>query len=703
MRQQLFFEAYLEDFNRISVYMSKQSYEGQSKFFYLQDEKGKMEELTILTVLPTSKGYNKYSLRIPHEIELGHEYIVWHQGARQTVLKTGHIVKTKKFDEMFYYSKEDLGATYSPKETRFVLWSPMASQVGVYFHNQFHEMKREEKGIYTLTIHQDLHLVPYCYHIRIDGEWVESLDPYGKSSLANSHLSVVIDESKIVRQPSSLSIQKNNTEAILYECSVRDLTAQAQIGVTHPSQYLGFVEENETTQAKRTGFSYLKELGVTHLQLLPVLDFASIDENHPQLFYNWGYDPVQYMTLEGSYSSNPNDAFCRMQEFCHLVDTCHKNGLKVVMDVVFNHVFELDNMCLQKIMPNYYFQINEQGQLSNGSWCGNDFDSTRLMARKYIKDCCKRLVAFYQIDGLRFDLMGILDVDTINEVKKECEKIKPGFMVYGEGWNMPCFLDEAKRATIVNDYKMNHVAFFSDRFRDVVKGKTNIESVNEKGYCSGDTSYIGLFKDVLSASVTGSYWAPYFISPQNVINYVECHDNQTCWDKLKECCKEDTREVRIQRHCMCIAATLFAQGIPFLHCGQEFARTKYGKHNTYNDSDKINGVDYERRNTYNVIVEYTKQCIQLRKKYDCFKYDTTEKIKKNVYFEAIEGQALAYHMKDEKNDMIVCFNPTRNIFQYAMNEEYRIIFYDGIVQEERIYKNIILQPLSVVVLRKEIS
>ena len=700
MRQQQYFEAYLEDFNRIAVYMSKQSYEGQSKVFYLQDESGNMEELTILTVVPTSKNYNKYTLRIPHDIVLGHEYIVWHQGARQTVLKTGYIVKTKKFDEMYAYLKDDLGANYTKTSTRFVLWSPMASKAGVYIREKYYEMQRQEKGTFSLTMNGDLSGVSYYYHVYIDGQWIETLDPYGKSSCANSKYSVVIDESKIQSQDYELPPHKDNTDAIIYECSIRDFTSQAGIGVTHPSQYLGFVEENEATKAKRTGFSYLKELGITHVQLLPILDFASIDEKHPNLFYNWGYDPVQYMTLEGSYSSNPDDAYCRMQEFMTLVNTCHKNGIRVILDVVFNHVFELDTMCLQKIMPNYFFQINEQGHLSNGSWCGNDYDSTRIMARKYIVDCCKHLVSLYKIDGLRFDLMGILDVDTLNEVKKECSQLRPGFMIYGEGWNMPCFLDEEKRASIDNAHKMNDVAMFSDRFRDVVKGKTNIESVNEKGYCSGDTSFIGLFKDVLSASVTSSYWQPYFTSPQHALNYVECHDNQTCWDKLKECCKEDNRENRIMRHCMCIAATIFAQGIPFLHSGQEFARTKYGKANTYNDSDHINCINYDRRDMYNMIVEYTKQCIQLRKKYDCFAYKTAQKIKECVSFDEIEGQALAYRMKDEKNDMIVCFNPTWNTFNYFLNDEYQVLFYDGTVQEKRFYRSIVLQPLSVIVLRR---
>lgn len=700
MRQQIYFEAYLEDFNKITVYMSKQSYEGQSKFFYLQDELGNMEELMILTILPTSRGYNKYTLRIPHAIALGHEYTVWHQGARQTVLKTGYIVKTKKFDELYAYTENDLGANYTKNATRFVLWSPTASKAGVYIKDKYYEMKKGVKGTFTLTMNGDLHLVPYYYHIYIDGAWVETLDPYGKSSCANSKYSVVIDESRIQGKTYNLPSMQSNTDAILYEASIRDFTSQANIGITHPAQYLGFVEENETTKAKRIGFSYLKELGITHVQLLPILDFASVDEKHPDLYYNWGYDPIQYMTLEGSYSSNPEDAFARMQEFRTLVDKCHEAGLRVVLDVVFNHVFELDTMCLQKMVPNYYFQINEHGQLSNGSWCGNDMDSTRIMARKYILDCCKHLASLYQIDGLRFDLMGVLDIDTINLVKKECSKIRKHFMVYGEGWNMPCFLDEEKRASIFNEHCLEDVAMFSDRFRDVVKGKTNIESVCDKGYCTGDTQMIGIFKDVLTASSTAQYWEPYFSSPQHVINYVECHDNQTCWDKLKECCKEDTRENRMKRHCLCIAATLFAQGIPFIHCGQEFARTKYGKHNTYNDSDKINCVDYDRRDKYNEIVEFTKQCILIRKSYRCFAYKTTQEIKDHVYFEDIEGQGLAYRMKDDENDMVVCFNPTLHTFNYYLNDDYQMLFYDGLVKEERIYRSIQLQPLSVVVLRK---
>ena len=701
MRQLKTFEAYLDDFNTIAIYLSKQSYDGVSRIFYLENEKGELEELTIQTVESTSRNYNKYTCKTTKEVELGKSYHVYHEFARRTVLKMGYIVKKAEFDEKFAYLGNDLGVTYSKEETTFKLWAPTAVSVNLSIHGTSYNMKRTDKGVYEITLHGDYENLKYHYYILVDGEWKTCVDPYGKSSLANSKYSVVIDIDKIKDKKPALPPLKSYTDAIIYEMNVRDFTAQnLNNDFKHSKQYLGVIEENENTKEKNIGFTYLKDLGVTHVQLMPVLDFASINENLPNVFYNWGYDPAQFMTFEGSYSSNANDPLARINEFKEMIDKLHEEGMRVTLDVVFNHVFELDDMCLQRSVPNYFFQMNEKGYYSNGSWCGNDFDSRRIMGRKYIIDCCKYLMEVFHIDGFRFDLMGIIDVDTMNQLYEECIKIDPNVMIYGEGWNMPSFLDTDLRASIMNHHKIPNIAHFSDRFRDVVKGKTSKEEVYSKGYCTGNVGEMKYMKDVLSASVTNEYAFNYFDEPIQTINYVECHDNQTCWDKLKECCKEDTREKRISRHKMCIAACLFAQGIPFIHAGQEFARTKYGKHNTYNAKDDINWVDWNRKDTFQTIVDYTKDCIQLRKKYACLRYSTKELIKKHVSFSEIENVCLSYDIKDENEHLTIIFNPLDREYSTKTNKR-ELIFDDGIVNKV-VEDTITIPPLSVLVLGKEI-
>ena len=675
----------------------------QPCFFYLQDEKGELEELTIQMVEPTSKNYNKYTCTSKKRIELGKRYHVLHEFARRCVLKTGYITKLDEFDELYAYDKDDLGAVYSKEKTTFKIWAPTATNVHLCLENKSYVMERKERGIFELTINGNLEKQCYHYYVRVDGNWISCQDPYGKSSLANSKYSIIVNEERFMNKKADLPPLEKYTDAIIYEMNVRDFTAQnLNHDFKHSKQFLGVVEENEQTRTKEIGFSYLKKLGVTHVQLMPVLDFASIDENHPEVFYNWGYDPAQFMTLEGSYSSDSNDPYARIEEFKTMVDEFHKAGIRVILDVVFNHVFELEDMCLEKLVPNYFFQMNQKGYFSNGSWCGNDFDSMRKMARKYLIDCCTYLMKMYQVDGFRFDLMGILDVETMNQIQKECEKIDPNVMIYGEGWNMPSFLDQSLRATIANGDKISRIGHFSDRFRDVVKGKTNMEEIYQKGFCAGNTDEIEVMKDVLSASVTNQYADQYFMNPSNAINYVECHDNQTCWDKLKECCKEDTREKRIMRHEMCIAAVLFAQGVPFLHSGQEFARTKYGKPNTYNSKDDINWINWDRKNTYEMIVNYTKDCIELRKQHACLRYATKEEVQKNVHFSDIEGKCLAYYTKDDTEELMIFFNPCDREFNYSFDHTRQLLFYNGKVDNEIVNGYLKIQPLSVIVLKKEL-
>lgn len=703
MRQHTYFEAYLDDFDRIVVYMSKASYDGVSNKFYLKDHEGFLQECTIQSIEQTPANYNKYTLKIEQDIIVGKEYYVAHQFARETILEYSGITKTKRFDELFYYEGNDLGFQYEKDQTKFAVWAPTATRIKIEIakHDivKSYEMQRDEKGVFRYAVLDNLENASYVYMVRCNGEWKETIDPYGLTSTSNSLRSVVIDPLKIKAQEYPLPEMKSNCDAILYEASIRDLTMQKEIGIEHPGTFLGFIEENEETKAKNTGFSYLKSLGITHLQLMPVMDFGSVDENYPTLFYNWGYDPVQWGCLEGSFASDASNPYARIFEFIKLVETCHKNGIRVNLDVVFNHVYDMSKNALNILVPNYYFQMNSYGEFSNGTYCGNDFDSKRKMASKLVVDLCVRVTKMYKIDGYRFDLMGILDVDTINLVLQECKKYNPDFMLYGEGWDMPSLLPHEQRACIANNDKMPFVGHFSDRFRDVVKGNTSQNEVNVKGYCSGALYLIDTMKNVLIGSCDDFGYHRMFQDPQNAVNYVECHDNMTCWDKLKECCKEETRETRIQLHKMCIAAVMLAQGIPFLHCGQEFARTKHGRHNTYNDSDEINKIDYERKDHFQELVDCTKALIAIRKRFASLRYATRDEVVKHVDLSDIDRKVIVYRIHDAKEDLVIFFNPTKEHFTFHLECEYQLLYYNGEVKNEQ-YQEVKIDQYSTIVMSK---
>ena len=289
MRQKTYYEAYLDDFDKITVFLSKDSYGGVSNRFHLRDQSGHIRNLVISSIEQTQNNYNKYTLHLSESITIGEEYEVVHQFARATILEYGAIVKTEHFDELFYYDGDDLGAVYTKERTAFALWAPTAVRVKVEISKDGavsdYEMTRSDRGVFRLTVNKDLENASYVYLVRVNGAWREAIDPYGIASTVNSQRSVIVDRSKIRVKPSNLPLMKA-CDAILYEANVRDFTIQRGIGVNHPGTFCGFCEENETTKEKQTGFSYLKSLGVTHVQLMPVMDYGSVDEADPKRFYN---------------------------------------------------------------------------------------------------------------------------------------------------------------------------------------------------------------------------------------------------------------------------------------------------------------------------------------------------------------------------------------------------------------------------------
>ncbi len=687
------FEAYLDDYNQIVIYLSKDSFGGKSSFFYLSDKDEVIHNLIIKSIHEQDKGFLKYEVTLKHELIIGEEYEIINEYGRSTILKYRFITKRERFDREFAYSGDDLGISYQKTQTVFKLWAPTANQVKLEIMKDVTvntiEMNRNDNGVFECTVLGDLEYASYLYLVRVNGQWVETIDPYGIASTSNAKKSIVIDCNRIHKTKYSLPEMKNYCDAIIYELSVRDFTSQKGIGVTFPSTFLGLMEENKETIDKNTGFTYLKSLGVTHLQLMPILDFGSVNEKERSLFYNWGYDPVQFFTLEGSYGLDNNDHYSRIIEFSQLVEACHKAGIRVNIDIVMNHMYEVDKNPLQLVVPYYYVLMSEDGELSNGSFCGNDFDASRKMGRKMILSVCRYLIETFDIDGLRFDLMGILDIETMNQVSKLCHALKSDFMVYGEGWNMPSMLPYEKRACMQNEKKLVDIAYFSDYFREI-----------SKGFCCGNTSLIEAMKSCLNATIIDYGNQVTVSSPSKAIHYVECHDNHTCWDWLSIYLKKENYEVRMKCHIMLLMVTILSQGIPFLHSGQEFACTKQGRSNTYRDGDWINQIDYERRNQFHFLVSITKSLIQIRKNYSLFRLSCMNDIKKQITFEEIDHQVLIYHLQDDYNKIIVILNPTPHVFHYPLQGRFHLLFYYQEIKAEEKENDLVIDQYASIILTK---
>lgn len=695
MRMERDYEAYFDDYNCLKVYMSKNFFNGSSRIFHLKDSCDRIIHLNIDHKQDLLNGYTKYVLSLKEPLIMGEEYVVYDEHCQKTICQYSHIVKTIRFNQEYEVKDIDLGCFYTKECTVFRLWSPVAYQILLRLddHGQKStiEMERKEKGIFETTVSKDLLNAHYTFMVRANGTWKETVDPYNSFCGPNTQYSVVqsIENVKLPKKV-KVPLMRSNTDAIIYEASIRDMTSEPGIGVKHPRKFKGFTEENITTKSMSTGFSYIRSLGVSHIQLLPVFDFGSVDEVYTDIFYNWGYDPVHHRALEGSYSTDCADATKRIEELAHLVQDCHQASLKVNLDLVFNHVYTKEKYPLEILVPNYYFLMDTEGEFSNGSFCGNDIDTQPPMSRKYFVDTCLRIVEWFDVDGFRFDLMGILDYNLMNEIAEKCRALKPDFMIYGEGWNMPSFVPEHLRASMLNQAHMPLIGHFSDRFRETCRGSNG--DLEICGYSNGDTGLLNSMQQCLG----GGCLDHLFDSPQKAINYVECHDNHTLWDKNSVCCQHESRGVLMQRQTLANALVILAQGIPFLHAGQEFGRTKYNLGNSYNRSDHYNHIDYNLRNKHMPIVVDTKLLIKIRKEHPCFRLATKEEIEANVSFGDIDGKVLVYQAKCKEDVCLCFFNPTSEHFTYDSHQKLSILFDNGNINAATTYR-VGIAPYCVVV------
>lgn len=674
--------------------------------FYATLIKDHREETNLnVTRFASSQGNAIAEALLETPLELGHSYFV-KSNYGLVPLSVDEATDFEGFDEKFDAENEALGSLYEKDGTLFSLYAPLASSVSLKIEKQNENvfslfcLSRKENGVWSIFLQGDWKNAQYVYQVVNSEVLRETIDPYAKASTANGERSVVLceDDFLLPQWKEGLKPLKSYTEAIIYEGSVRDLTISQNTNIIHKGKYLGLIEENRHTKmGHKAGLAYFQELGFTHLQLLPIYDFKTVDELHPEKGYNWGYDPSQYFVPEGSYASHPEDPLSRIKDVKAMIDILHKNGFRLVMDVVFNHVYDWQTSSFEKTVPNFYFRKKENGQLSNASGCGNVLYSERPMVRKLIVEAAKWWIDFYGVDGFRFDLMGLLDVETVRKIEEYGKCQDPSFMVYGEGWNMGG--DSKVALSSMDNAKMlPGFAFFNDGFREVAKR-----------FFGGDLSERDAFRYCyLGSSEQTSTSHPRFLSPSQSLNYVECHDNKTYYDYLHYTKNISDEKELLARSKLVLGAILFSFGIPFIHAGEEIGQTKYGKDNTYNAGDDFNEFDYSLLDSRYSMALYFKDCILLRKKLSFLSNASLEEIKTFTQIENISSGLRITFSGDleEFKEVNVFFNPSNEPFTCMLDADQDILLMDGDALPVGIKAMSVLVPkcsMLVVALKKAIS
>ena len=596
------------------------------------------------------------------------------------------IYLTKEFEEKYTYTGDDLGSTYSKESTSFRVYAPTAESVVLNLYKDGYEgspfekiqMKPAENGTYTAIVSGDLDKIYYTYEAKINGKAKEAVDPYAKAVGVNGVRGMVVDLKATNPEGFEQEVRPEKVkpeDAVIYELHVRDFSSDESSGMENKGKYLAFTEENTVNGDKlKTGIEHMKELGITHVHLLPSFDYGSVDESKlevPQ--YNWGYDPVNYNVPEGSYSTDPFHGEVRIKEFKKMVQSLHKNGICVVMDVVYNHVFDAEEFCYQKIVPDYFFR-KEGDKFTDASACGNETASNHLMVRKFMVDSLCYWAKEYHIDGFRFDLMAIHDITTMNEIRKALNEIDKDIIVYGEGWAADDpLLPEKECALKKYTYRMPGIAAFSDDLRDAVKGSVFEEL--EKGFVSGEPD----LEELIQFGVTGATGhsslykknvkykqeipEPWAASPAQCVNYTSCHDNYTLWDKLVVSNQDKTKEEIKAMNKLAAAIVFTSQGIPFIHAGEELLRSKpdesaeYGyQENSFISSDEVNSIKWNTKKENMDSFQYYQGLIAFRKATESLRLKSKEEVEECIEFLPIQPGVVSYVITTPKEKLFVSYN-----------------------------------------------
>lgn len=579
------------------------------------------------------------------------------------------IYTSKEFIEAYTYEGDDLGAVWSKEAAVFKVWAPTADAVSVALYESGtagtddriakYAMTKGAQGVWSAKVDGDLHGIYYTYFVTMNDKEVEANDPYARTTGVNGNRAMVLNPAAV--NPDGWEEDANPhqgmkyTDAVIYELHVRDFSVDDSSGVSteHRGKFLALTEHGTTSpKGAVTCLDYLRTLGITHLQLMPVYDYGSVDEarlDEPQ--FNWGYDPVNFNVPEGSYSTNPYRGEVRVREMKQMVKALHENGISVIMDVVYNHVFDADNFCFNKIVPGYFSRVTADGSYSNGSFCGNDTASERAMVQKYIVDSVLYWTEEYHIDGFRFDLVGLLDVETVNRIVETVHAKFPDVIFYGEGWTLPTTVPEhVELATQQNASKTPDFGYFSDDIRDLLAGR-NGENL---GFVTGRQ---GCEEEVCTCFMAQTEWCP---QPIQTVNYVSCHDNYTLMDKLRITRPDAAWEEMVRMNKLAAAIYILAQGIPFIHAGEEFLRVKEDENgnlveNSYNATDYVNRLRWyhlEER-AYADIVSYYKGLIAFRKSHAALRMAAAEEVMTDMRGHKVTEGVLLFEILGDDNCVII--------------------------------------------------
>lgn len=645
----------------------------------------------------------KLTINDPSQVDVRHLYQV-----KSNRFAPANVTVRKALDDpKFYYNGNDLGLTYSKEKSSFKVWAPTATKVSVALYDNagtYNEagvvldhtgsteylMNRAENGVWSTTIDGDLVGKYYMYKVELaDGTINYAVDPYARAVSANGQRTAIVDlESTIPNHwnPNDKPAMVNPTDAVIYELHVRDFSSNDNSKMQYKGKFKAFTETGlKDDHGNSIGIDHLADLGITHVHLLPSYDFKTINEltvddptsTNPK--FNWGYDPQNYNVPEGSYSTNPQNPTARITEFKEMVQALHDKGIRVIMDVVYNHTYSVEDGPFNKIVPGYFYRTNDDGKYTNGSGVGNEVASERPMVRKFIKDSVKYWAEEYNVDGFRFDLMGLIDVDTVTQLTKELkEQVDPTILIYGEPWQAGGSPLPAELQTTKGQQKDKGFAVFNDNLRGAIKGGSDDAS---KGFATGQ---IGTEAGI----VTGIKGAidDFTNSPTETINYVTAHDNLNLWDKIVKTqgLEDELGFLNIQdgvlidggsveeavanadpyqyvgddvlanetvkRSLLANGIVLTSQGIPFIHAGDEILRTKYGDHNSYKSPDAVNQIRWENKDRFKPVFDYYQGLIALRKSHPAFRMSTKEAVANNFEVVKSDGNIVVFKLKNHANN-----------------------------------------------------
>lgn len=692
--------AIMDDHNKIKLYLSNEPLLGVDFELYLNGEKVEGTSSII-------KGKEVIITNIPKNIHANDLLLVSTSNSYKP-----YKVLFRNFLDKFYYSKEDLGVIYLNNEISFKLWAPTSYKVELLLYKEWYinpedsyikySMKYDYKtGVYTTIINKDdANGMYYLYKlyfkdVDINGEPCDKItyavDPYATSVCVNGDKGYVLDINDKNTKPygfanHSIPQLQRKDDSIIYEMHIRDFTIDESSSVNNNLRgtYLGAVQENTVYKdiyngkTVKTGLDHLVELGITHVHLMPVFDFGSVDESFSESNNrNWGYDPKNFNVPEGSYSTNPYNPITRIIELREMIMKFHDKGIRVVMDMVYNHMMETTNM--DNIVPGYYFRTDYLGRFTNGSGCGNELATERPMVRKFVVDSCMHWIRNYKIDGIRFDLMELIDINTTKEIVTKSSKFDKNFLIYGEPWkggNSPLI-----NGTFKGSQKNEGFSIFNDTFRDAIRGDNNLSN----GFINGNQHNSNCNWNIIEG-LKGSIYT-LTSNPNESINYADAHDNYTLWDQVEKSQSpylsqgEFRKNIPIypldnhfvRQDLLALSILFTAQGIPFIQCGSEFLRTKQGDHNSYKSCDEINSIKWNDKNKFIDIFNYTKGLINIRKNLPYFNIESSDVIKNKVKFIFANNNensgVIISHIdlsEYDKGEAVVIYNAT-SIDNYDVN------------------------------------